>query len=205
MGERFRLKASFDISRSGRRAGHPARDEEIRNHAGRQRLGLVHLRQAGLALEQRQPAARSASCSGSTSKPSMPPCCTSIRTRARQPRRRDRGGEPVVRRRPSGPIEDLHGDGDWRAQQVTWSVNNLPAETRPSARLMRGPYLAPPAVPNPATVTVRAASISSPTSTARGVTIFRCRHYSVIPCRCRRAFHSHRKRRRLHHRVGGLV
>ena len=57
MGERFRLKASFDISTyPGGRPGDSARDEEIRDHARRQRLGLVHLGQARPALEQRQPA-----------------------------------------------------------------------------------------------------------------------------------------------------
>ena len=85
MGERFRLKASFDISAvSGGRAGDPARDEEIRHHPRRQRLGLVHLRQARLALEQRQPAHVLSSCSDRTSKRWTRPCCGSIRTPAQR-------------------------------------------------------------------------------------------------------------------------
>ncbi len=55
MGARLRLKASKDIS--GYPAVHPAhlpRDEDLRAHRRRQRLGHVHHRHDGRPLEQRQ-------------------------------------------------------------------------------------------------------------------------------------------------------
>ena len=118
MGERFRLKASFDItSYPGRRAGHPARDEEIRDHPGRQRLGLVHLRasrtRAGTTINLHTLGQLLGSNFEAVD-------ATRADDRSEfgrgSPERRDRCGQPVVRRRPNWPIEDFHGDGDRRTQ-----------------------------------------------------------------------------------------
>ena len=64
---------------SGRRAGDPARHEEVRNHARRQRVVVVHLWKSPTRGGTTTICTRWVSCSARTSKRSMRPSCGSTR------------------------------------------------------------------------------------------------------------------------------
>jgi hypothetical protein len=117
MGERFRLKASFDISPFPADVQVILRAmKKVRNHARRQRVGVVHLGSAGRALEQRPPAHAWTAAGVELRGRRCDAAAHRSNSGAGDPERRDRRGQPAVSFCPDRPFEDLHRDGSRRAQ-----------------------------------------------------------------------------------------
>ena len=208
MGERFRLKASFDIT------SYPADVQVILRAmpaygicwpvAGRRGKSQVNRTRAGTTIT----CTPSDSCSGRTSRPSMRRCCASIRIRARHPNGVTVAVSPLSAAVRTGRSKAFTATVTGAPNTVTWSVNGTAGgDTVVGTVDGNGQYLAPTAVPNPATVTLRAVSTSSPTSTASAAITIRPLPAvsSVSPSPVAAGTFTHRKRRRFHRRVGGVV
>jgi len=175
MGERFRLKASFDISpypadvqvilRAMKRYGIMLADNGSAWYISGQpdaRWNNDHLHTLGQLLGSNFEAvdatllridANSGAAAQSGVTVAVSPSSASVRT---------------------GRSKTFTATVTGAPNTVTWSVNGIAGGDAVVGTVdANGQYLAPTAVPNPATVTVRAASSASPTSTASAaITIF---------------------------------